>query len=123
MRGCPFPISSPDQEKEGLQENVYATVAASVALSRCIPDEDGGRKVAPNLSLKRPTLAVPLLNTPSYLFCTSWTEGGYYYFGVDGVLPLEGEHAGLVGAREGSIPHSRRTHVPLAMYHDVGSHQ
>lgn len=49
--------------------------------------------------------------------------GGHYYIGVDGVLPAEGEHAGLACPREGSMAGSRGADVPLAVYDDVGSHQ
>lgn len=42
---------------------------------------------------------------------------------MDGLLPLEGEHAGLVGPCERSIPRLGGIDVSVAMYHDVGAHQ
>lgn len=50
-------------------------------------------------------------------------RGGHYYIRVDGLLLAAREHAGFPSSGEGSIPHLWGTHVPVSMYHDVGTYQ
>lgn len=85
---------------------------------------DMGQRVDSHVCYRIKARGGDTTNTNTLALCSSFAHlGGHHHFGVDGVLSAEGEHAGLAGARQGSMVDPRGTDVPVEMYDDVGGCQ